>query len=343
VQFSGEVTDAVVHRVGTTQPVFEISRRDGDSISYLVAFGANAPLAITESRSIVIAELELSATGATRLTLDPQLTLLADAGGMRGDRGERHAAPVRHDASSARLNAARALAARAELKDENEMNRIQSAFRILLLLAFAFPATHAIAQAVDHVTFSSVAGNGTLNVPVYIRDSAGTPLGIDQPAGSRIQSYSIRMTCAPASAVQSITFTRAGITAPLTPTFESSPAAPGSVALLDNFDETTNLIPFTSNAALPGNQVGQLLVTLAPGVIPGTFITLTLDPLLTQLTDEGGTPATVETVANGRLALVNGSITVTAAPAAAAAVPTVGQWGLLLLTLALALVALLRT
>jgi hypothetical protein len=105
------------------------------------------------------------------------------------------------------------------------------------------------------------------------------------------------------------------------------------ISLLDNFDEATNLIPFTSNAALPGNQVAHLLVTIAPGATPGSTITLTLDPVLTQLTDEGGTPATVETTTNGRLTLVSGAITV------AAAVPMLPMWALVMLAVSLAVVA----
>src|SRR5437660_6981403 len=103
----------------------------------------------------------------------------------------------------------------------------------------------------DVVTLGSVGGlpGSTVDVPVYIRDVAGTPLGIDQPPGSRIQSYSIKVSYAPAASVQSVTFTRAGITAPLTPTFEASASAPGSISLLEPFQEATNLIPFTLNAA----------------------------------------------------------------------------------------------
>jgi hypothetical protein len=85
------------------------------------------------------------------------------------------------------------------------------------------------ADSSDVVTVATVTANdngGPIDVPVYIRDTAGTPLGIDQPFGSRIQSYSIQVLYSPAAAVQSITFTRGGITAPLTPTFENSPAVP---------------------------------------------------------------------------------------------------------------------
>jgi len=139
--------------------------------------------------------------------------------------------------------------------------------------------------------------------------------------------------------VQSITFTRGGITASLTPTFESSPAVPGtSIALLDTFAEATNLIPFTSNATLPGDQVGTLHVTLAPGTPVGTVIAFTLDPTLTQLSDEGGTPGTVETTGNGRLALVPGSITVTA-PAVVIPVPTLSTWAMIVMVLMIAAVA----
>ena len=228
------------------------------------------------------------------------------------------------------------------IESESRMNRMNALVRRLLIagivvLSVTVPA---MAQPLpnDVVTVATVAGNGVVDVPVSIRDTSGTPLGIDQPFGSRIQSYSIRVTYAPSAAVQSITFTRAGITVPLTPQFESSPAVPGSsISLLGNFDETTNLIPFTSNAALPGNQVAHLLVTVTPGTLPGTIITLTLDPVLTQLTDEGGTPATVETFANGRLTLVSGQVTVTAP--ANTSIPSLSMWGLLVLAVTLAMVA----
>lgn len=211
---------------------------------------------------------------------------------------------------------------------------------LLTVVAGVLFAGGALAQPTpsDVVTVATVSsGSSVVNVPVYIRDTAGTTLGIDQPAGSRIQSYSLQVLYA-SPFVQSITFTRGGITTALTPTFENSPAVPGaSIALLDTFDETTNLIPFASNAALPGDQVGTLHVTLAPGTPVGTVINFTLDPTLTQLADEGGSPGTIETFGNGRLTLVNGSITVTAAPPAA---PTLSTWALILMAFTIAVVAM---
>ena len=53
----------------------------------------------------------------------------------------------------------------------------------------------------DVVTVGIVNGPqfSVVDVPVYIRDTSSTPLGLDQPAGSRIQSYSIKVNYAPAS------------------------------------------------------------------------------------------------------------------------------------------------
>jgi len=174
-------------------------------------------------------------------------------------------------------------------------------------------------------------------VPVYVRDTSATPLGIDQPFGSRIQSFSIKVDYTPSPFIQSVTFTRAGITAALTPTFETSPAAPGSISLLMSFDENTNLVPFVSNAALPGNQIGQLTFTFANNTPPGTVVPLTLDPTLTQLSNEGGT--TTETLGNATLALVPGSVTLLAIIVPENA-PTLGVWGLIALAAALSFVAI---
>lgn len=192
----------------------------------------------------------------------------------------------------------------------------------------------------DVVTVASLnTSSTTVDVPVYIRDVSGSALGIDRPAGQRIQSYSLKVNyTAPAGVVTGVTFTRAGITQTLTPTFESNPSSAGTISLIDVFQEATNLIPFVSNAPAPGNQVAHLVFSLAPGTPNGTIITLTLDPTLTQLSNEGGT--TTESVTLGNLVLVNGSITFLSATTNATAVPTLGEWGLLLLVAALAIAAL---
>ncbi len=165
-----------------------------------------------------------------------------------------------------------------------------------------------LAAAQDVLTIGTVTASGsTVEVPIYVRDVSGTSLGRDKSSGSRIQSLSIQVTY-PTSKISSITIARSGITAGLTPTFETKPTSSGSVALLVTFDESSNLIPFTLNAAAPGNQVAKLTVVLAGSATPNSSVALSLDGSLTQLANAGGT--TKETVANGQLSLVDGSIQV---------------------------------
>lgn len=211
--------------------------------------------------------------------------------------------------------------------------RVSALLGALVCLLLRGPYAAAAVAPLDVVTVGSgtAPAGTTIDIPVYIRDTSGTPLGVDQPPGSKIQSYSIKVSYAPAASVQSITFTRAGITTSLTPLFESSPSSAGAISLLDTFQEATNPIPFTSNAALPGNQVAHLLIQLAPNA-PAGALTLTLDPTLTQLSNEGGT--TSETLTNGTLLLVNGVVTVLPA----GAIPTLNIVGLVALCLALAFI-----
>ena len=190
------------------------------------------------------------------------------------------------------------------------MNRkpLVSFFALLFsTLTFVIIASPAIAQDAMTVGTATASGN-SVDVPVYIRDVAGTPLGRDQAAGSRIQAYSIKVTYAPAAAVQSVTFSRAGITAGLTPISEFSPSTTGSISLLDTFQESTNLIPFTLNAPAPGDQVAHLVFTLSSSAAPGSSISLTLDPSLTQLSNQGGD--TKESTSNGGLTLTDGVINI---------------------------------
>jgi hypothetical protein len=211
--------------------------------------------------------------------------------------------------------------------------------RAALLIGFiatllATQAGWAAVVTPDSVTVATVNGAQftVVDVPVFIRDLSGTPLGLDQPPGSKIQAYSVKVNYAPALAVQSIAFSRAGITTSLTPAFEISPSSAGSISLIDSFPESTNPIPFTLNAAAPGNQVAHLLVTLSPSVIPGTVITLTLDPTLTQLANDTGT--TSETFSGASLTLVSGAITVVPS------VPAMSHIGIMLLALTLAVLGM---
>jgi hypothetical protein len=213
------------------------------------------------------------------------------------------------------------------------MKRAIRVLHTVLLAGLVVPV--ALAQTPrDVVTVGRVAGWETVDVPVFIRDVSGSPLGVDQPAGSHIQSFSLTVNYSPASAVDSITFSRAGITEALTPAFEVSTSATGTISLIGNFDESTNPIPFTSNRARPGDPVAHLIVNLAPDVPAGTIVVLSLDAGLTILSDEMGSPGTEESVSNGRLALVNGAIIVTQP------VPALTPFALLMLAMGLAGAAL---
>jgi hypothetical protein len=159
--------------------------------------------------------------------------------------------------------------------------------RAALFLLLSTLVTGSALAASDVITVATVTASGsTVNVPVSIRDASGTALGMDQAPPARIQSFSFKVTYAPASAVSSVTFSRAGITASLTPTSEFKPATADTTSLLATFRQSTNPIPFTLNAAA-GNVVAEMSFTLSPSATPGTVITLTLDPSVTQLTDEG--------------------------------------------------------
>jgi uncharacterized protein YjdB len=192
------------------------------------------------------------------------------------------------------------------------MSRLVSMTRVAAFLFSSVLCFSAFAAS-DVVTVGTVNATGVnVEVPISIRDVSGTTLGMDQPSGSRIQSISVKVTYAPASAVQSVSINRAGITAGLNPIFESKPSSSNSRSLIVTFQESSDLIPFTSNASAPGNLVARLSFTLSPSAVPGSSISLTLDPSLTQLTDAGGSAATKETVGNGRLSLVNGQINIPA-------------------------------
>lgn len=195
---------------------------------------------------------------------------------------------------------------------------------IMVLLAGLVGAGSIYAQ--DVATVGSVTTTGTnVTVPFYVRDVAGTTLGMDQAAGSRVQGLSFRVTYSPASAVSSVTFTRAGITANLTPMFETTVPSGNTISYIGSFNESTSAIQFNQSAPAPGDQVLQLGFTLSAAATPGTVISLTIDssPSVTLLSNQSG--STTESTSNGQLALVDGSITVASqAPVVSSVTPGSG-------------------
>src|SRR6266849_4180638 len=148
-----------------------------------------------------------------------------------------------------------------------------------------------------------------VSIPVSIADLANTPLGSDKGAGNRIQGFAFRIKFPP-EVVASVSFARAGVTATLTPLFETEFQVTGLASAVISFRESSDPIPFVLNQPFPGDQIGVLTVQLQPSLAVGTTALLTIDPPSAILSNQAGTVS--ETVANGKLSLQNGSVTVSA-------------------------------
>ena len=83
VHFDREVGNVTIGKAGAAKNLaapFEITRRAGNDVSYLISYGG---LALGESHSAVVAEIEIdSVDGAVGITVDPRLTMLSDQGGL---------------------------------------------------------------------------------------------------------------------------------------------------------------------------------------------------------------------------------------------------------------------
>jgi hypothetical protein len=180
----------------------------------------------------------------------------------------------------------------------------------VLAAAASLSASLIFAQDVLTVGSASIAAGGTANVPIYVRDAGGTPLGSDAGAGKRIQGIAFKITVTPASAVTSINFSRAGVIGSLTPLYERTIPSTAAIAYIGSFSETTNAIPFVLNGTGPGDVAGNLQI-ITSGIASGA-VTLTIDPATAMLANQAGT--TGETVANAGLSVTNGTLTVTVSP-----------------------------
>ncbi len=179
------------------------------------------------------------------------------------------------------------------------------AWRAALGVAALVLASPALSQDVLSVASMSGTAGSTVQVPIHIRDVAGTPLGIDAGTGNRIQGLAVSIAFAPAAAVTSATIVRSGITAALTPLFETTGSTTGVVSYLGSCSETAAVLPFSQPPSATGDEVLRLRLTLA-STASGT-ITLTPQPAGTVLSNQAGTVS--ETVGDGNLSLQGGVIT----------------------------------
>jgi len=82
VHFENEVGNVTIRKAGAAKGLsvaFETDRRSGNDLSYLVSYGN---LYLGATRSAVVAEIEVEASGKVGMTIDPKLTMISDQAGM---------------------------------------------------------------------------------------------------------------------------------------------------------------------------------------------------------------------------------------------------------------------
>ncbi len=179
--------------------------------------------------------------------------------------------------------------------------------RAALLLALAGLAPAGAQDLLGVADLGALPGQ-TRDIPVTVRDLAGTLLDEGDGLDLEIQGFAFRLDFAPAEQVSAVTFLLAGVTAGHTPVFPFISSQSDHIIVLMSFDETTDPLAFTLNAPAPGNVVGLLRFTLSAAAPLGTTVSLAFDPASATLVNGAATLS--ETVANGHLALVDGAITI---------------------------------
>jgi len=176
-----------------------------------------------------------------------------------------------------------------------------------LVAAGLLVAPAAFAQ--DSVSLENLVGplapGSQVVMPLYVRDLSATLLGVDAGSNFGIQSLAVTFEYSPASAIAAIDVERAGITATLSPLFEAEVFSGNRHTWIAAFDESASPLPFTLNAAVPGDLVAELRITLAAGVAPDTLIRIDI-VAPTALGNQ--TAGFVETAANGFLRLSGGTV-----------------------------------
>ena len=132
-------------------------------------------------------------------------------------------------------------------------------------------AAEVAAQATDVLTIGTVSvssGTGQVEVPIFIQDNTGTPIGRDQGARMRISGFAMQVvygpnSCidTPATASQRIDLA-GGILASQSADIDSRvKVANTSQSWIYSSAETNGLIPFTA-APAPGDRIGAMVFNL---------------------------------------------------------------------------------
>ncbi len=177
----------------------------------------------------------------------------------------------------------------------------------LAVVMLLLPSTASARDVVSLDSVSLAAPGQTVQIPIYVRDTSGTALGIDAGTGRRIQGLALHVAVLPANAVTSLSLLRAGITSPPQTLFETSAQVANRVYGIMSFDEAASPLPFTVDAPFPGDQVATLELELSASFDEG-LVVLSLLNQTTALSNQAG--VLVETTANQQLRLVGGTVLV---------------------------------
>lgn len=182
--------------------------------------------------------------------------------------------------------------------------------RRIVPLAIALFSTAALAAAQDEAAVVSRAPvpGALLEIPLFVRDVSGTPLGVDAGTGNRIQGFAISLVYSPASSVASIDFERAGLTEGLPALFESEIHSSDRISWIASFSESASPIDFILDAPAPGDLIGRFLIRVAAEAPGGGSVDLDFHVESTTLSNQAGTVG--ESATNGQLSLVNGSLAI---------------------------------
>ena len=166
--------------------------------------------------------------------------------------------------------------------------------------------TVAIEDLVDPVIPGSM-----VVMPLYVRDVSGTLLGVDVGPSFLIQDFGITVEVDPPGAITAIDVERAGITAALSPLFETEFSAGNRHTWIIAFDETTATVPFSLDAPAPGDLVAELWITLADSFLPPNTVLVDVVSPSALGNQPPGLPQTAfsESAENGFLSLSGGTIT----------------------------------
>lgn len=194
-------------------------------------------------------------------------------------------------------------------------------FMSVAAIGIGLMAPAAMAQdflQVGNTTCTTGTAGSTVTIPVFIRDIAGTPLGVDRTTANRISGISFNVTPTNPSAIAvdgtgklQVTVAAAGVTTGITPTFSNVPRTGTTFGYIVTYDVATP-IPFTSNAASPGDLVANVTITLAATAAPGTRIDLVVNPSNAVTSLVNADSSISETTTNGGLSVVSGCIQIPA-------------------------------